>query len=157
MRNNDRLFAWGNTTKLGVFDHTWVTTYSRGQGEPTKNLGDYWYCWGAPHSTATLLGESDTGGDFARTVAKPNDPHESVNIKYAIDGVCHQMANRLLMFTKSKATGESIVVSGASGYQLSKAAYGVYGGSKRTKDQKDRLEAWESKVEAYLRATGAKK
>ncbi|NIY85452.1 hypothetical protein [Vibrio hepatarius] len=153
---NDKLFAWGNTTKIGAFDHTWVTTYSKGQGVPDKSLGDYWYCWGDPHFKATLFGESESGGDFARIVAKPNDPQESVNIKYGFDGVCHQMANRLLMFTKSKATGKPIVVSDASGYQLSKAMYGVYGGSKKTKGARERLEAWESKVDSYLKAKGVK-
>ena len=89
-------------------------------------------------------------------MAKPNEPQESVNIKYGVDGVCHQMANRLLMFTKSKTTGKPLVVSKASGYQLSKAMYGVYGGSKKTKDRKERLEVWESKVNSYHKATGVK-
>lgn len=149
MKFNDKLYAWGNTTKIGMYDHTWVTTYPKGQGNPIVTLGDYWYCWGDPHSNATLFGESDVGGEFARYVAKPNDPEESVNIKYMIDGVCHQMANRLLMFTVNKSTGKPIVVSQASGYQLSKAMWGVYGGNKNTLEGQKRLQLWEHKVNSF--------
>ncbi|QQX82205.1 hypothetical protein JK628_10570 [Shewanella sp. KX20019] len=145
----NKLCAWGNTTKLGAGDHTWVTTYTDGTGEPDTHLGDYWYCWGVSHSAASILGKSDIGADFARQIATPNDPEENVGIKYLVDGLCHQMANRLLRFTYDKSTGKRIKVSNASGYQLSKAMYGEYGGSSFTTDGKKRLQQWKTMVMQY--------
>ena len=148
---SDQLFAWGNTTKLGVGDHTWVTSSSDGTAKPTDGNVEYWYCWGVHHSSAEQLGMSTSGASFARKVAKPNDPSEDVGIKYGIDGLCHQMANRLLRFTNDDDTGKPIKVSRASGYQLSIAMYGEYGGTKLTPAGKLRLRKWERIVDNFQR------
>ncbi len=151
MRLNDQLYAWGNTTTLGVGDHTWVTTSSDGTAMPTDGDVEYWYCWGVHHSRAEKLGMSTTGAAFARKVAKPNDPNADVGIRYGIDGLCHQMANRLLRFTVDGDTGMPVKVDRASGYQLSKGMYGEYGGTKLTRAGKLRLRKWERLVEDFRR------
>lgn len=130
-------YAWADRARgIGLLagDHTWVTTYEVVPAcPPDAKDGDYWYCWGECHatppvsSTARLLRQGPGSLDFARFIGRPNDAEESVGLRYGIDGVCHQMANRILFATGSDDR-EPLSVAGAAGYNLSVALFGVYGG-----------------------------
>jgi hypothetical protein len=151
---DDMLYAWADTTHVGVGDHTWVTTYSPGSGNSDPSKGDYWYCWGDPHSSSRELAAGSGGCEFARHVAKPHDRTENVGIRYARDGLCHQMANRLLRFASADGK-EGLKVFDASGYQLSVAMFGEYGGKSIT-SSKECAEKWEKTVAEYEKKRGKK-
>ncbi len=93
---------------LRAADHTYVQC---GTGARA------WGCWGGKTGGTTLRsGEGST--NQADAIAEPN---ERAGIKcYAINGVCHQAANRILL-------PAGIIVSGAKGYWLSSSLYGTYG------------------------------
>lgn len=143
---DDRMYSWRDTTTLGVGDHTWVTTYQPGHGAPDPSQGDYWYCWGVPHATAIPVSEGSGGADFARKIAAPHDPKADVGMKYGSDGVCHQMANRLLRFCKD-ANGDPITVAGSIGYQLTVGMYGKYADKSPQKQCTIRWNEW---VQKYI-------
>jgi hypothetical protein len=89
-------------------DHTYVECGTGGQG---------WSCWGGK-----------TGGKEYRRASgstersnKIADTNERARIQcYAVNGVCHQAANRILL-------PSGITARGARGYSVSEAIYGVYG------------------------------
>ena len=150
MTDDNKLFAWADRTNLGVGEHTWVTSYAPGSGEPDPSKGDYWYCWGDAHGTCRELDHGSGGREFAQWLASAHDPRASVGIRYGHEGLCHQMANRLLRFTPGD-NGRPLTVRRAKGYQLSVAAYGPYGGKNsfaRTKSAC--LSEWERRVTEYL-------
>lgn len=92
---------------LGLADHTYV--------ECTEGKG--WGCWGGKTGGAALR-SAHGSTRRADTIAQPD---ERAAIKcYAINGVCHQSANRILWPAR-------ITVRGARGYKLSEAIYGPYG------------------------------
>lgn len=144
---NNKLFAWADLTNFLVGDHTWVSTYEPASGRPDPILGDYWYCAGDPHDKAKLIGVGIGGVAFARDIAKPHDPTDHVGIVPLADGVCHQMANRLLRFSLDD-NNKPVKVTVAKGYRLSFIAYGDYGGEL---DRRDRscLEKWNKIVLDY--------
>lgn len=147
-----KLYVWADLKKGPIplpLEHTWVSSYDHNDPSPTPNKGDYWYCWGEAHDHAFLLREGVGGGDFARCIAKPHDKKANAGIVYREDGVCHQIANRLLRFSFDE-NNQPVTVKGAMGYQLSKGMYGTYGEKKqRTKSQRDRLGEWEEAVRKY--------
>ena len=143
----DRLYAWADTTHLGVGDHTWVTSYAPGSGTPNPATGDYWYCWGDSHERSRELGIGYGGRDFANLIARSHDPHDGVGLKYRYDGLCHQMANRLLRFSLD-GNGKPLKVSGAKGYQISVGMYGEYGG-KWIRSSPECIAKWEAVVSEY--------
>ena len=92
---------------LGLADHTYVEC-SEGKG---------WGCWGGKKD-GNALRSAHASTKRADRIAEPN---ERAGIKcYAINGVCHQSANRILWPAR-------ITVRGARGYKLSEAIYGPYG------------------------------
>lgn len=152
------MYAWGDPVEnflLGeVGDHTWVTTYEPGTGSPNVKNGDYWYCRGNARTQAQKIVRGNGGVAFARQIAKPNDPSENVGIRYILDGVCHQMANRLLRFSFDD-NGDPVKVGTVNGfpkgYQLSKPMYGEYGGERSVFPfgPTDCFVEWNLKVAAY--------
>ncbi len=92
---------------LGLADHTYVEcSVTRG-----------WACFGGK-TGGTALRSAVGSTKRANAIAEPS---ERAGIKcYAINGVCHQAANRILWPAK-------ITVRGARGYKLSEAIYGPYG------------------------------
>jgi hypothetical protein len=124
------LYAWANPLAAwhGA-DHTWVTDYpSPFKCPPGAN---YWYCWGACHpagpgTTARPLGSAQGNIAFAQCICQPNNAnaHGGINL-YGIEGVCHQLANRVLYATSSYGT--PLTVKGAHKYWLSHFLFGTYG------------------------------
>lgn len=92
---------------LGLADHTYV--------ECTEAKG--WGCWGGKTGGATL--RSAIGSTQRADAIAEADERARITC-YAINGVCHQSANRVLWPAR-------ITVRGARGYKLSEAIYGPYG------------------------------
>ena len=94
---------------LGYADHTYVSCCD----DDTKA----WSCWGGK-TGGNVLRHGQGSTLRANAIAEPD---EKAGITcYAINGVCHQAANRILL-------PAAITVSGAAGYRLSEAMYGTYG------------------------------
>ena len=95
---------------IHIVDHTYVHSFSN--GAIVKKYG----CHGREDGGKVICkGYGDI--TWAEKIAKPDG---SAGIRYGIDGVCHQMANRILY-------PAGIIVSAASGYSLSSLIYGTYG------------------------------
>lgn len=92
---------------LGLADHTYV--------ECTEGVG--WSCWGGK-TGGTALRSAQGSTARADAIAEP-DERAGITC-YAINGVCHQSANRVLWPAQ-------VTVRGARGYKLSEAIYGPYG------------------------------
>ncbi len=124
------LYAWANPLSAWQgADHTWVTDYPSPFQCPPK--ADYWYCWGACHpagpgTTARPLGSAQGDSGFARCICQPNNSnaHGGINL-YGIEGVCYQLANRVLYATSPYGT--PLTVKGAHKYWLSHFLFGTYG------------------------------
>jgi hypothetical protein len=124
------LYAWANPLSAWKgADHTWVTDYPSPFQCPPK--ADYWYCWGichpaGPGTTARPLGSAKGDSAFARCICKPNNPkaYGGINL-YGIEGVCHQLANRVLYATS--IYGPPLTVNSAHKYWLSHFLFGTYG------------------------------
>lgn len=112
-----------------VGDHTWITSQHK-----VLNLAhsrDYWYCAGnwRPTTAGKRVGHRQADLRFARCIDTPNVPRNvyvgmpSADMAYLIDGVCHQVANRIL----AAADMPRLTVAGVGGYALSWARYGTYG------------------------------
>lgn len=140
---HDVLFAWANPVAGAgkLADHTWVTSFPEPfacvLGGPPHH---YWYCWGdchpaGPGTTARALGNASGALAVARCIGEPdrkdNRPFSptvaGINF-YGVDGVCHQVANRILFATSGPGT-DPLTVHGAHGYEVSVFAFGSYGGS----------------------------
>lgn len=146
---NKKLYIWGDKVKgITPADHTWVTSYQPGTGEPDPKLGDYWYCHGVTRNEAKLINEGTGGVDFANMISKPNDKNDTVGIDYLIGGVCHQIANRLTRFSFDD-DNQPITAQGAIGYNISVAMYGKYGEKVKIRSQQKNYLHWMSQVEAY--------
>lgn len=105
-----RLAAKAYPTKVvaNLAEHTYVECAAGAKG---------WGCWGAKLGGRSL---SVAGGSTRRADAIAQ-PDECGGITcYAINGVCHQAANRIL-------APANIGVDGALGYGASKWVFGVYG------------------------------
>ncbi len=134
-----RLYAWANP--LGVAanlaDHTWVTSFPAASSCPPSP--SYWYSWGGCHATgpgttARPLATHEADLAVARCIATPDlleylppgsPSHGGIDL-YGIDGVCHQLSNRILWAT-TKGAGDPSTVDGAKGYGVSRWLYGTYG------------------------------
>lgn len=134
------LFAYANPLSgpLTFADHTWVTDFSAENATCPNPAPNYWYATGGCHPSAgdkapRPLGQANADLQIANCIAQPNistfDPGPpTALIRYAIDGVCHQIANRILASTAIGGT-KPITVSKANGYSISRFVYGVYGTS----------------------------
>ena len=132
-----QVWAAPATTPLGSpGDHTWITM---ADSNCWRVLGgrDGYYCensrWHSvddPHVyfppegrllKSTISGEPDKmncmGGAEKSFLGIPR----YAGVVYGLNGVCHQMANRLLL------SADKLTVSGAVGYTLSHAQFGTYG------------------------------
>jgi hypothetical protein len=116
-------------------DHTWVTDF---QSRPTcpAPQADYWYSAGDCHPSGSdndpqRLSSADADLGVAKCIARPNEHTfhpgpATARIVYGIDGVCHQIANRILASTGTRDEAP-ITVAGARGYRISRFVYGEYG------------------------------
>lgn len=166
--NTQTLYAWGrplsqtHTPVASNLDHTWVTNFPEKvnpdeQPDPPKDWEppeSYWYCWGAPHRVAKHgLGEGQGDLDIANSISPYNvkavpknqtnhDPSSTSGsiVYYALDGVCHHVANQILCSTATE-TSEPMRVQEAKGYPLSTFFYGTYGLN---------TSAWEKIQKEYL-------
>jgi hypothetical protein len=127
------LYAWADAIRAkpglpDVADHTWVTSYDAPySGAPPAP--DFWFCRGESRDAgadlpARLLVSTDADLSVATQIGLPNDPAADYGIRYGVDGVCHQMANRVLL---ASLADTKPVVSGAKLYKLSALFFGVYG------------------------------
>lgn len=96
------------TLVLGLADHTYVECHSGSKG---------WSCWGGKTGGTQLRVAAGSTGRADLIAGK--DERAGITC-YAINGVCHQSANRILF--PANAT-----VRGARGYKVSEAIYGPYG------------------------------
>lgn len=160
-------FAWADEARFlpaglrrrlpegALGEHTWVTTYAPVSAcPPNAEDGDYWYCRGECHTTppansaARLLRSGPGDIEFARLIGRPNDRLESVGLTYGRDGVCHQMANRILYVTGGDHR-DPLTVEGVKGYNLSVTLYGVYGGKRNRRVRQE----WERRTQEWKRRT----
>jgi hypothetical protein len=135
------LYSWANPISgVGnIVDHTWVTSFpAASQCPPPQN---YWYSWGGCHETGPGTAAKPLATHAADlAVAKcictpdlgeylpPDSPsHGGINL-YGIDGVCHQLSNRIL-WAATLGAGAPVTVDGAKGYGVSRWLYGTYGGN----------------------------
>jgi len=127
MATTTTLYAWAHPLSAWrSADHTWVTTFPAPAACPPPK--DYWYCWGICYSTgsgtgARLLRSGPGVLGVASCICAPNDhkAHGGITF-YGIEGVCHQLANRVLYASTPKQT-----VAGAHLYGLSVFVFGPYG------------------------------
>lgn len=152
---NQTLFAWANPLKpksmIGFLDHTWVTSYPFKNNqypdfEDIPKDGNYWYCWGAYHPAGNggiyynpngAIGKKQGDLDISSKLVNPNlappqypgtdhDPQGGSIFYYAIDGVCHMVANQALYSTGIDGQ-EPMRVLEANGYHVSSFFYTDYG------------------------------
>jgi hypothetical protein len=123
------LYAWADGAFGTPFaDHTWVTSYDAPY-DSTPPTSRFWYCWGEPRaagpgSSARLLVTTQADIAMAALIGPSDDQNGSYGMRYGIDGVCHQMANRVLF---ASVSADKPVVSTARCYRLSVMRYGHYG------------------------------
>lgn len=98
----------GHALRVGKLsaDHTYVTSSD----------GHIWPCWGRS-SGGTVICTGQGRISFAECLSHPDG---QAGILYAVSGVCHQAANRILFPSMQ-------TVAGAMGYNLSVTIYGEYG------------------------------
>lgn len=104
------LVAKAYPTKLfaKLADHTYVQC---------DTGGARWGCWGGSTGGRVLR----SGAGSTQRADRIAQPDEKANIRcYAINGVCHQAANRILL-------PAGILVSNARGYWVSVGLFGTYG------------------------------
>lgn len=159
MASSSKIFVWAVPAAVdgAPWDHTWVTTYdSRVATHATlekvvtaKEL--YWFCWGSfyvrgtmPKKTEGFLGSQLGDLSLARCLVQPNASSQSVAaargtiLRYAVDGVCHQLANQVLYAVGAHAA-EPLTVKKARGYWASVYLYKNYG---------RRSAAWATKIKS---------
>lgn len=88
-------------------DHTYVKS---------DNPAFSWGCWGRDSGGKEIC----SGSGYASVADCISQPSSHAGIIYAVTGVCHQTANRILFPAE-------VVVSEAGGYKVSVATYGTYG------------------------------
>jgi hypothetical protein len=137
------LYAWVTPAFVpgAPVDHTWITTYDNRviQFDSAKAAAShrqqYWFCWGDFHrngATPTYpdgaLGSAAEAGTSSSCLVLPNADSRivpearSTVFTYGVDGVCHQLANQVLL-----TTNQPLTVVGARGYIASAFIYGTYG------------------------------
>lgn len=130
------LHTFSNPLGNDLADHTWVTDYSQPEcpdgGAPRSR---YWYatgkCHPVPGDRPRALASAPADLNLASCIAKPDESTftagpATARIRYGIDGVCHQISNRVLWAT-SVGGATPVTVEGARGYGVSRFAYGTYG------------------------------
>jgi len=137
------LYSWANPLSvveigLDFADHTWVTSFDSPSTCPPHP--EYWYSWGSCHgtgggTTARDLTRGSADLRVARCICQPdvedfhptagNLSHGGIDL-YGIQGVCHQLANRILWAT-SAGGAPPATVDEAHGYGFSRFLYGTYG------------------------------
>jgi len=146
------LYAWVTPAFIhdSPLDHTWVTDYdNRANAYPSITVveqhgANYWFCWGNFHEQGDsselpngFLGSATGDISLAQCLCLPNVLSDSIKPEdrpnacgtiyhYAIDGVCHQLANQVLWATGNAATAP-LTVAQARGYRISSFIYGTYG------------------------------
>jgi hypothetical protein len=100
--------AYPTRLVFGLADHTYVECGNGGRG---------WRCFGGKTGGHVIRRAT---GSTARADAIATPTEHSGLACYAVNGVCHQAANRILLAAQ-------ITVEGARGYGVSHAMYGVYG------------------------------
>lgn len=148
--------------KMVLAEHSWVTTYEPVSAcPPDPDDGEYWYCLGDCHTTppenseARLLCSGPGDVEFARSVARPHetrpersDRWECAGLWFGHDGVCHQIANRILYATGGDH-GDPLTVEGVKGYNLSVTFFGMYGG--RGKRRLGVEQEWQRQIQEWKR------
>lgn len=152
MANDYILRAWANPLSFApFFDHTWVTDYPFTNNQ-YPSIGDipeganYWYCWGIYHPSGEggvdhhpngAIGEAAGNKDIATSLVTsntpppeqpgvPDQPQDGSITFYAVDGVCHNVANQVLFATGGEGV-EPVRVREARGYDVSSFLYTNYG------------------------------
>ena len=133
---NGILYAFANPLRVPAADHTWVTDYENfAQCAERGPRSKYWYATGKCHPVAgdrsRALANAPADLRLAQCIAKPDEStftagRATARIRYGIDGVCHQICNRILWAT-AVGGATPITVAGANGYGVSRLAYGTYG------------------------------
>lgn len=96
---------------LGAADHTYVECGTGAKG---------WSCWGG--KTGGIAFRQGSGSTRRADLIAGADEKAGITC-YAINGVCHQCANRILF-------PAGVLVRGARGYKVSEAIFGPYGRSR---------------------------
>ena len=110
---NGKLTGYAIRMAMLPADHTYVTS----------SAGHVWPCFGRGAGGAEVCAGS-ANVHRAHCLSKPRS---EAGIVYAVTGVCHQAANRILY-----PAGKT--VSGARGYRWSLFTYGAYGKDPDTND-----------------------
>lgn len=144
------MYAWANPLSgpLKRADHTWVT--DRKTFECPTPTPQYWYatggCHPSPQTDHTSRPLSNAPGNLAvaTCIAKPDTAgfgrDAAAQIVYGIDGVCHQISNRILAATATPVK-KQITVKGANGYNISRFVYGTHGTPEQWHHVRDRCHA----------------
>ena len=140
------LYSWAVPafTSGSPVDHTWVTTYDNGKHPYASAKAvvaakeNYWFCWGdfhpaggTPGNVTGFLGSQSGDPALAKCLVLPNADSRNAPAArgtifiYAVDGVCHQLANQALYATGKK--GPQLTVKAARGYIASTFIYGTFG------------------------------
>jgi hypothetical protein len=137
------LYAWVTPAFIqnSPADHTWVTSYDSRQNvypeitDVTNASQNFWFCWGKyrPGGTPSAPIAVQAGNlAFAQCLVQPNYPSDAswpargTIFHYAIEGVCHQLANQVLFATGGPGVAPATVAL-ARWYRYSSAIYGDYG------------------------------
>lgn len=97
--------------KIGPLDHVYLAS----------DTGKTWGCFGRTSGGLKIAELVDADIDAAEKAAGPDG---SAGIVYMLNGIDHQVANRILRAANPKA---SVTVSRATGYRVSASLYGPYG------------------------------
>ncbi len=106
----------------------WVLQFERSRGwpscpSPAVCEGERWWAASCPHQPC-CVSSGISGAETPLTTAGPDTTFtglpEELGIAYAVNGVCHQIANRMLY-------PHGRIVSRATGYWLSVSVFGTYG------------------------------
>ena len=131
------LYAWVRPLESDPkADHTWITSYPAEKAktypdvDAVRKAGEsYWYCAGGYCATGAsntyadgMISVAPRNDEAARAVMPPNDPQAQV-LQYGIQGICHQIANRVL----ASAGRAAATVELARRYWISNFAWGTYG------------------------------
>lgn len=137
------LYAWVTPAFINncPADHTWVTSFDSTQNvyadieDVISASENFWFCWGKyrPGGTppAPIAVQAASLG-LATCLVQPNQPSsnnppaQGTIFHYAIDGVCHQLANQVLFATGGPGVPPATVAK-ARWYRYSSAVYGDYG------------------------------
>lgn len=147
------LYAWVAPAFIqgSPADHTWVTSFDSRQdiypdiGAVVAANENFWFCWGQyrpqgnpPPPIAAQAGDLNLAICLVapNRESKPYIPARGTIMTYAIDGVCHQLANQVLFATAGPGCLPATVVH-ARLYWFSSFLYGDYG--RRTNEWRNKI------------------